>query len=55
MKLTSIQAKEMLKEMEENLEDNYWIRHSICVGDSAGRIAEKLGLDIDKAMTLGYM
>lgn len=55
MKLTSIQAKEMLKEIEENLEDNYWIRHSICVGDSAGRIAEKLGLDIDKAKTLGYI
>ena len=55
MKLTSIQAKKMLKEIEENSEDNYWIRHSICVGDTAGRIAEELGLDIDKAKTLGYI
>ncbi len=55
MKLNSNQAIEMLKEIEENLEDNYWIRHSICVGDTAGKIAEKLSLDVDKAKTLGYI
>lgn len=55
MKLTSTKALEMLKEFEKNMEDTGWIIHSICVGNSAGKIAEKLDLDIDKAKTLGYI
>lgn len=55
MNLTSIEAIQMLKEIEKDLDDNYWIRHSICVGETAGKIAEKLDLDIDKAKTLGYI
>ena len=55
MKLTSDEALKMLKEMKKATKCTGWIYHSICVGDSAGRIAEKLGLDIDKAKTLGYI
>ena len=37
-----------------------WIDHSICVGKSAGKLAEALNekgynIDVDKAMTLGYV
>lgn len=55
MKLTSEKATELIKEIEKNLDDNYWIRHSICVGNTAGKIAQKLNLDVDKAKTLGYI
>lgn len=55
MKLTSDKALDMLKEIEKNVEDNHWIKHSICVGDSAGKIAEELNLDVDKAKCLGYI
>ena len=37
------------------MENTGWIDHSICVGNSAGKIAESLGLDVDKAKTLGYI
>ncbi len=55
MKLTSIEALEMLEECEKEATDIGWIKHSICVGNSAGKIAEKLNLDVDKAKTLGYI
>jgi len=55
MKLTSDGALELLKEAEEITSDIGWIRHSKCVGETAGVIAEKLGLDVDKAMALGYV
>lgn len=55
MKLTSTKALEMLKECENNMKDTGWITHSICVGNSAGKIAEKLNLDVDKAKALGYI
>lgn len=55
MKLTSNEALKMLEEFEKNFEDNKWIRHSRCVGNTAGVIAEQLGLDVDKAKTLGYI
>lgn len=55
MKLTSNEALKMLKEMEKGAQDIGWIYHSICVGNSAGKIAEELGLDIDKAKALGYI
>ena len=55
MKLTSNEALKMLEEFEKGFEDNKWIRHSRCVGNTAGIIAEQLGLDVDKAKTLGYI
>ena len=55
MKLTSNEALKMLEEFEKGFEDNKWIRHSRCVGNTAGVIAEQLGLDVDKAKTLGYI
>lgn len=55
MKLTSKKALEMLEEFKKKMEDAHWIDHSICVGNSAGKIAESLGLDSEKAKTLGYI
>ena len=55
MKLTLEKAREMLEEARKKASDDHWINHSICVGDSAGKIAEKLNLDINYAKTLGYI
>lgn len=55
MKLTSDIALQMLNEAREKIENDRWINHSICVGNSAGAIAEKLGLDSEYAKTLGYI
>ena len=60
MKLTSKEARELLEIERKNVKDDRWIEHSICVGDSAGRIAKALNengydVDIDKAITLGYL
>lgn len=55
MKLTVEKAREMLEEARKKASDDHWIKHSICVGDSAGKIAEKLNLDVDYAKTLGYI
>lgn len=55
MKLTVEKARKMLKEARGKALDDHWINHSICVGDSAGKIAEKLNLDVDYAKTIGYI
>lgn len=60
MKLNSKEARELLEKERESQKDDRWIRHSICVGDSAGRIAKALqdkgiDVDVDKAITLGYI
>ena len=55
MKLTVEKARELLEEARIKASDDRWIKHSICVGNSAGKIAEKLNLDIDYAKTLGYI
>lgn len=55
MKLTVEKARKMLEEARGKAQDDHWINHSICVGDSAGKIAEKLNLDVDYAKTLGYV
>ena len=47
MKLTVEKARKMLEESRGKTPDDHWIKHSICVGDSAGKIAEKLNLDVD--------
>lgn len=36
-------------------EENRWVKHCLFVGIAAGRIAEKLGLDSDYAISLGYI
>lgn len=55
MKLTSQKALEMLEKGREESPDVNWIPHSICVGNTAGKIAESLGLDAEYAKTLGYI
>ena len=55
MILTSNQALKLLEEAESITTDLGWIKHSKCVGKTASIIAEKLGLDVDKAKTLGYI
>ncbi len=60
MILTSKEARELLEIERKKTKDDRWIEHSICVGDSAGRIAKALNengydVDIDKAITLGYL
>ena len=60
MKLTSKEAREILDNARPNFENQNWINHSICVGNTAGVIAKALNekghdLDIDKAITLGYV
>ena len=39
MKLTVEKAREMLEEARKKASDDHWINQSICVGDSAGKIA----------------
>ena len=55
MILTSEKALKLLEEAEKTTTDKGWINHSKCVGETAGVIAKKLGLDVDKAITLGYI
>ncbi|MDO4283145.1 MAG: HD domain-containing protein [Clostridia bacterium] len=55
MNLTCKQALQMLEEAKGKAENDNWIYHSICVGNSAGKIAEALNLDVSKAKTLGYL
>mgnify|MGYP003295589945 CR=1 FL=1 len=55
MKLTSEKALELLEKAGQVPDNLGWIKHSKCVGETAGIIAEKLGLDVDKAKCLGYI
>ena len=55
MKLTSNEALKLLDNSRGLAEDDNWITHCICVGNSAGKIAQKLNLDEDFAKTLGYI
>lgn len=60
MKLTSKEAKDLLESYRGKTESDIWIDHCICVGDTAGKIAEALNekgykVDIDKSVTLGYL
>lgn len=55
MKLTSREALKMLEEERIKASNERWINHSICVGNTAGKIAEALNLDEDFAKTLGYI
>ncbi len=55
MKLSSKTAKKMLDDALGKTPHDGWIKHSICVGDAAARIAKALNLDTEKAKTLGYI
>lgn len=60
MVLTSEEARKILENTRKNFENQGWIDHSICVGDTAGRIAKALNqkgmnLDVDKVIALGYI
>lgn len=55
MKLNSNKALQLLNNSRGLAKDDGWIAHSICVGNSAGKIAKKLNLDEDFAKTLGYI
>lgn len=48
------------KIIEGKTQNNKWIEHCICVGNTAGKIAEALNrkeqnVDIDKTIILGYL
>lgn len=49
MELTSYEALKMLENSRGKTEHDGWIDHSICVGNSAGVIAESLNLDVEYA------
>jgi len=53
--LTSENALELLRKDDSKAPNTGWIDHSICVGNAASLIAEKLNLDSEKAKTLGYI
>ena len=60
MKLTSNEARDILENYRGKTKDDKWIEHCICVGNSAGKIAQALNekghnVDIDKTITLGYL
>ena len=60
MKLTSKEARNILEIERKTAKNDRWIEHCICVGDTAGRIAQALkekgyDVDIDKTITLGYL
>lgn len=55
MKLTSEEALNLVESFRPKFEDDRWIDHSICVGNSAGRMAKAMELDEDKAKALGFV
>lgn len=60
MKLNSSEARNLLEAERQKAKDDRWIEHSICVGNSAGIIAQALldkeiNVDVDKAIVLGYL
>lgn len=55
MKLTSEKALELLDQARGLAPDDFWIGHSICVGNTAGIIAKALGMDEGVAKTLGFI
>ena len=60
MKLTSEKARNILEDARKHTEEDKWINHCICVGNTAGRIAKALSenginIDIDKTIALGYI
>ena len=55
MKLSSEKTLLILENIRNQVDNDYFIEHSICVGNAAGVIAKALNLDEDYAKTLGYI
>ncbi len=60
MKLTSNSALKLIENFRGTTQSDRWIEHCICVGDTAGKIAQALtdksyNVDVDKAIALGYV
>ncbi len=56
MKLTVEFAERLLERVRREVKNDAFIRHSVCVGDTAAVIAEALGLeDPEYARALGYV
>ena len=60
MKLTSEKARNILEDARKHTEEDKWINHCFCVGNTAGRIAKAISenginIDIDKTIALGYI
>lgn len=55
MKLTTAEARKMLENAMGKSSCDGWIYHSICVGNTAGKIADALNLNVDYTKTLGYI
>lgn len=60
MKLTAEKALQMLENYRGKTENDKWIDHCICVGNTAGKIAQALNecgydVDVSKSITLGYI
>ena len=60
MEFTSEEARNLLEKERNNVKDDRWIDHCICVGNSAGKIAKALkdkgiNVDIDKVISFGYI
>lgn len=55
MRLTSDKALELLEEAKGLAENDNWIKHCLCVGDTAAVIAGELGMDVDKVRAMGYV
>ena len=53
--MTSKEALDLLMKDDSKAPNTGWIDHSICVGNAAGLIAQKLNLDSEKAKVLGYI
>jgi uncharacterized domain HDIG len=53
MELTERDVKELLREANEKTNDDRWIKHSICVGETARTIANELKLNGEYANILG--
>lgn len=53
--MNSETALKLLNDCKGMAQDDGWIQHSICVGNTASVIANKLDLDEDYAKTLGYI
>ena len=60
MKLTSKEAKDIVESYRGKTLNDKWIDHSLCVGDTAGKIAKALeekgyNIDVDKTIAIGYV
>lgn len=55
MEINSKKAYEILMNGKNINPTGSWVEHSIRVGQAAERIAKKIGIDSDKAATMGYL